>query len=78
MAVKRRAKAYSKRKPLANTRRSRKQQLSYIKMVPPRKVVRFNMADSKGFEEGIYKIKVTLSANRLSPFPLLQFLAAQL
>ncbi|MFA7708146.1 MAG: 50S ribosomal protein L16 [Candidatus Pacearchaeota archaeon] len=61
MATVRRAKAYSKRHPIVNTRRSRKQQLSYIKMVPPQKIVKFNMADSKGFEAGIYKIKVTLS-----------------
>jgi len=61
MASIRRAKAYSKRKPITNTRRSRKQQLSYIKTVPPQKIVKFNMADSKGFEEGNYKIKLTLS-----------------
>ena len=61
MVVARRAKAYSKRNPVVNTRRSRKQQLSYIKMVPPQKIVRFNMADSKGFDEGKYQIKVTLS-----------------
>jgi len=57
----RRARAYSKRKPVVNTRRSRKQQLSYIKSVPPQKIVKFNMADFKGFEKGKYKIKITLS-----------------
>lgn len=61
MATIRRAKAYSKKIPVANTRRSRKQQLSYIKMVPPQKIVKFNMADFKGFEQGNYKIKITLS-----------------
>jgi len=61
MPAPRRAKAYSKRQPVVNTRRSRKQQLSYIKMVPPQKIVRFSMADSKGFDEGNYKIKLTLS-----------------
>ena len=57
----RKALAYSKRKPVTNTRRSRKQQLSYIKAVPPQKIVKFNMADYKGFERGKYKIKITLS-----------------
>lgn len=61
MVAVRRAKAYSKRHPVVNTRRSRKQQLSYIKTVPPQKIVRFNMADSKGFDEGNYRIKITLS-----------------
>jgi large subunit ribosomal protein L10e len=61
MVTVRRAKAYSKKIPVVNSRRSRKQQLSYIKTVPPQKIVKFNMADSKGFEEGNYKIKLTLS-----------------
>jgi len=61
MATVRRAKAYSKRKPIVNTRRSKKQQLSYIRTVPPQKIVKFNMADYKGFHEGKYKIKITLS-----------------
>ena len=61
MATTRKALAYSKRKPVINTRRSRKQQLSYIKAVPPQKIVKFNMADYKGFEAGKYKIKITLS-----------------
>ena len=59
----RKALAYSKRKPVINTRRSRKQQLSYIKAVPPQKIVKFNMADYKGFEKGKYKIKLTLSTD---------------
>ncbi len=62
MVVKRKAKAYSKRKPLANTRRSKKQQLSYIKMVPPQKIVKFNMGNYKAYEDGKYTYKITLSA----------------
>jgi len=62
MAVTRRASAYSKRKPVINTRRSKKQQKSYIKTIPPQKIVKFNMGDIKGFEEGKFKIKITLSA----------------
>ena len=61
MVVTRRALAYSKRKPVTNTRRSKKQQLSYIKAVPPQKIVKFNMGDYKGFEGEKYKIKITLS-----------------
>jgi large subunit ribosomal protein L10e len=60
MAAKRKASAYSKKKPIVNTRRSKKQQLSYIKTVPPQKIVKFNMGDYRGFEEGKYKIKVIL------------------
>ena len=62
MAAKRKALAYSKRKPVVNTRRSRKQQKSYIKAVPPQKIVKFNMGNIKKFEAGKYKIKITLSA----------------
>ncbi len=62
MATTRKALAYSKRKPVVNTRRSKKQQLSYIKTIPPQKIVKFNMGDYQGFEKGKYKIKITLSA----------------
>jgi len=62
MAVYRKASAYSKRRPAVNTRRSKKQQKSYIKTIPPQKIVKFNMGDYKGFEDGKYKIRVTLSA----------------
>ncbi|MEK6859425.1 MAG: 50S ribosomal protein L16 [Nanoarchaeota archaeon] len=61
MVIVRRAKAYSKRKPLANTRKSKKTQFSYIKQVPPQKIVKFNMGDVPGYEQGKYKIKITLS-----------------
>ena len=62
MAAKRKALAYSKRKPIANTRRSKKQQLSYIKTIPPQKIVKFNMGDYAGFEKGKYRYKLTLSS----------------
>ncbi len=61
MVSKRKASAYSKRKPVKNTRRSKKQQKSYVKTIPPQKIVKFNMGDYQGFEEGKYKIKITLS-----------------
>ena len=61
MAVKRKASAYSKKIPVKNTRRSKKQQKSYVKTVPSQKIVKFNMGDYGGFEKGQYKIKATLS-----------------
>ena len=62
MASVRKASAYSKRKPVSNTRRSRKQQKSYVKTIPPQKIVKFNMGNIQKFEAGEYKIKVVLSA----------------
>ena len=62
MVSTRRASAYSKRKPVVNTRRSKKQQKSYIKTIPPQKIVKFNMGDYQGFENGKFKIRITLSA----------------
>lgn len=60
MATTRKASAYSKRKPVVNTRKSKKLQLSYIKTIPPQKIVKFNMGDYQGFEQGKYKIKISL------------------
>jgi large subunit ribosomal protein L10e len=62
MVATRKAKAYSKRKPIVNSRRSKKQQLSYVKTVPPQKIVRFTMGDMQGFDAGKYNIKMTLSS----------------
>jgi len=61
MVMVRRAKAYSKRKPVTNTRKSKKHQLSYIKMIPPQKIVKFNMGDVQGYESGKYDWKITMS-----------------
>jgi len=61
MATTRKALSYSKRKPVVNTRHSKRQQFSYIKSVPQQKIVKFNMGNIPGFEKGIYKIKVILS-----------------
>jgi len=60
MAAKRKALAYSKRKPIANTRRSKKQHLSYIKAVPPQKIVKFNMGTYKMLEDGKLKNKISI------------------
>ncbi len=61
MATVRKALAYSKRKPIVNTRRSKRQQLSYIKTVPPQKIVKFNMGDYKKFEKDRFKFKISVS-----------------
>ena len=61
MAVNRKALAYSKRRPVVNTRRSRKQQKSYIKTVPPQKIVKFNMGNIKKFEDGKFHISIVVS-----------------
>ena len=60
MAVARKARAYSKRKPIVNTRRSKLQKFNYVKAVPIQKIVKFNMGDIKGHEEGKYKLIMTL------------------
>jgi ribosomal protein L10e len=60
MATTRKALAYSKRKPITNTRRSKRQQLSYIKTVPPQKIVKFNMGNYKKFEKGNFKFKMSV------------------
>ena len=61
MATTRKASAYSKKKPVIYTRKSsKKQQKNYIKTIPPQKVVKFNMGDYLGFEQGKYKIKIAL------------------
>jgi ribosomal protein L16/L10AE len=61
MAMVRRAKAYSKRNPVTNTRKSKKTQYSYIKAVPLQKIVKFNMGDVQGYESGKYHWKITMS-----------------
>ena len=62
MAVQRKASAYSKKKPVINTRKSKKLQKSYVKAVPPQKIVKFNMGDYEGFEKNKYKLKISLIA----------------
>jgi len=62
MATKRKASAYSKRKPIVNTRFSKRQQHSYIKAVPNQKIVKFNMGNIKSFEEGNFKNKMFLTS----------------
>ncbi len=60
MATIRKALAYSKRKPVINTRHSKRQQFSYIKAVPPQKIVKFNMGNIPAFEKNKFDLKITL------------------
>jgi ribosomal protein L10e len=62
MAGARRARAYSKRKPVVNTRHSKRQQHSYIKVIPVQKIVKFNMGNIPSFQKGNFKIKMMLSS----------------
>jgi large subunit ribosomal protein L10e len=58
----RKASAYSKKIPVVNTRKSKILQKSYVKTIPPQKVVKFNIGDVKKFESGEFKIKASISA----------------
>ncbi|MFC1682537.1 50S ribosomal protein L16 [Nanoarchaeota archaeon] len=59
MAALRKASAYSKRKVLPYTRVSKKRQKSYIKTVPPQKIVKFTMGKEELFRKG--KLPFTLT-----------------
>ena len=52
MAAIRKANAYSKRKVLPNTRISKRRQKSFIKVVPPQKIVKFEMGKIRQYLNG--------------------------
>lgn len=56
----RKAGAYSKKYARPYTRRSAKKSKSYIKTIPPQKVVKLRMGDIKAFDEGKFKIILTV------------------
>ena len=56
----RRAAAYSKRKARPFTRISSVQSKAYIKTVPPQKIVKFSMGDSKAYDSGKFKFVLKL------------------
>lgn len=62
MATLRKANAYSKRKVVPFTRVSKRRQKSYIKTVPPQKIVKFTMGKSKLFGEGKFPHHLTVVA----------------
>ena len=50
----RKACAYSKKYARPYTRKSKKRSKSYIKTIPPQKIVKFDMGDTKAFQSGRY------------------------
>lgn len=56
----RKATAYSKKTVVPFTRKSKKKKYSYVKVVPPSKIVKFSMGDQKGFKEGKFPYQLTV------------------
>jgi large subunit ribosomal protein L10e len=56
----RKANAYSKRTVVPYTRISKRKNRSYIKVVPPQKIVKFSMGEGKLYELGKYPYKLSL------------------
>src|SRR5208283_2166065 len=56
----RKASSYSKKTVVPYTRKSKKKNRSYIKAVPPSKIVKFTMGDQKGFKEGKFPYQLTV------------------
>jgi len=60
MAALRKANAYSKRHVVPFTRVSKKKNKSYIKVVPPQKIVKFTMGDASAYEQGKFPYELTV------------------
>jgi large subunit ribosomal protein L10e len=58
----RKGSAYSKRYARPYTRNSKKRAKSYIKAVPDSRIVKFKMGDIKGFDNGEYKIQISVTS----------------
>jgi large subunit ribosomal protein L10e len=56
----RKASAYSKKKVVPYTRKSRQKGKAYVKVVPPSSVVKFMMGDRKSFEDGKFPYQLTV------------------
>ncbi len=56
----RKASSYSKFKARPYTRKSSKKSKSYIKTIPPQKVVKLHMGDTKGYDKGKFPIIIRL------------------
>jgi len=56
----RKASAYSKKKVVPYTRKSNVQKKSFIKTVPPSKIVKFEMGDKAGYEKGKFKYSLKM------------------
>ncbi len=62
MASLRKASAYSRKVVRPYTRKSSKKKRAYIKAVPPIRIVKYNMGDVKGFNEGKHNYVISLVA----------------
>jgi large subunit ribosomal protein L10e len=62
MAGLRKASAYSKKWVRPFTRKSGTKSKSYIKTVPPNKIVKFNMGEQKAYQQGKHKFAVSFIA----------------
>jgi large subunit ribosomal protein L10e len=60
MASLRKASSYSKKKVRPFTRKSNRRQKAYIKAIPPSKIVKFQMGNSKAFRQGKHNYSVSL------------------
>jgi len=56
----RKAASYSKRSVVPNTRISRQKRKSFVKVVPPQKIVKFSMGNEVGFREGKFPYQMTM------------------
>jgi large subunit ribosomal protein L10e len=56
----RKASAYSKKRFVPYTRTSKRKNKSYIKAIPPQKIVKFAMGDQPGFADEKYPFQLTL------------------
>lgn len=63
MASLRKAAAYSKKKVTPFTRVSKKRQKSYIKTIPPQKIVKFEMGNFANYKKGKYPYILKLVSN---------------
>ncbi len=59
----RKATAYSKKRVVPYTRISKKKGKSYVKTVPPQKIVKFTMGSEKLYREGKLPYVITMTAN---------------
>jgi large subunit ribosomal protein L10e len=60
MATLRKANAYSKRSVTPFTRVSKRKQKSFIKVVPPQKIVKFVMGSERAYNEGKFPCELTI------------------
>jgi large subunit ribosomal protein L10e len=60
MASLRKANAYSKRHVVPFTRVSKKKSKSFIKVVPPQKIIKFTMGDSATYAKGKFPYELTI------------------